>query len=751
MHILTRRWVLSLLCLLITQATQAQSNSEALQEKYKQGHSKHGEAYDVGPREKPWLMEGLAVTHFPISAKTPEVQKWFDQGITLLHSFWYFEAERAFRWCLKLDPDCAMAYWGLMQAANDQERMDYFLKEAVKRKDKVSERERLYIEAWAARVKSDLPEMVGGNKDSGDKRNREFKALLERLVLKYPDDIEAKALLALENLENNRLGTEALLQQVLAKNPKHPGAHHYRIHNWDGEDGAMALDSCAIYGSLAAPIGHAQHMPGHIYSGIGMWHEAAISMDAATRAERQYMRQRLLFPFNTWNYAHNQNYLGYIHTQLGMAELAISGAKQLLAAPLDPKYNNSGNYSIHNQGQIALQRALIRFERWQELLDEKPFNWQDNTRDKLNRSYGEVLAHLGLGDKEKAAKSYAAHAALKEQIAKPENKWLEQTFNVQSAELKARLALAHGEDINGLNLLSEAARLEADLHQVFDDPPAYPVLTYNVLGRAYLDRKSPALAIAAFEKALKIVANDGFALAGLTEAYVAAGEPAKARETYARLLHVWSDADPGVKELARVKALGLRAEPKDSSPGKQRNYKRTTLDQHGPSEWVAYAAPKLDALDTTKKPVSLDEYRGKNVILIFYIGQECSHCIAQLNDLGKRAAELKALEVEVLAASSNTPEQNAMVKDPKARLLSDVSFENARRFKSYDDFEEMPLHSTLLIDKQGRVHWARQGGAPFTDFEFLLKEIKRLNVWQEMQATRNQVGKEVSTEKSQQR
>src|SRR5204863_1232113 len=110
MHILTRRCVLFLLCLLITSAsTRAQNNPESTLEKYKQGHSKHGEAYDVGPREKPWVMEGLSITHFPITTKNPEVQKWFDQGFTLLHSFWYYEAERAFRWCLKLEPECAMA------------------------------------------------------------------------------------------------------------------------------------------------------------------------------------------------------------------------------------------------------------------------------------------------------------------------------------------------------------------------------------------------------------------------------------------------------------------------------------------------------------------------------------------------------------------------------------------------------------------------------------------------------------------
>ena len=81
------------------------------------GHSQHGEAFDTGPREKPWPMAGIGVAHFPITTKNPEVQHWFDQGNALLHSFWDYEAERAFRWCLKLEPDNAMAYWGLARAS----------------------------------------------------------------------------------------------------------------------------------------------------------------------------------------------------------------------------------------------------------------------------------------------------------------------------------------------------------------------------------------------------------------------------------------------------------------------------------------------------------------------------------------------------------------------------------------------------------------------------------------------------------
>ena len=119
-------------------------------DRYKQGHSAHGSAFDTGPRTRPVPMTDIGETHFAITAKNPEVQKWLDQGNTLLHSFSDYEAERAFRWALKLEPDNAMVFWGLARAASDPERSREFLSEAAKRKSKVTERERLYIEALEA-------------------------------------------------------------------------------------------------------------------------------------------------------------------------------------------------------------------------------------------------------------------------------------------------------------------------------------------------------------------------------------------------------------------------------------------------------------------------------------------------------------------------------------------------------------------------------------------------------------------------
>ena len=165
---------------------------------YKQGHSHQGDAYDVGPRQKPWPIAGIGVAKFPITTKNPEVQRWFDQGNALLHSFWYYEAERAFRWCLKLEPENAMAYWGLARACDDTARAADFLREAVKRKDTVTERERLYIEASA----EELPDPFQDKPDV-DAGGAKYRKKLETLCIKYPDDMEARSLLALATMGNS--------------------------------------------------------------------------------------------------------------------------------------------------------------------------------------------------------------------------------------------------------------------------------------------------------------------------------------------------------------------------------------------------------------------------------------------------------------------------------------------------------------------------------------------------------------------
>ena len=442
-----------------------------------QGHSMQGQPFDVGPRGKPWVIEGIGDAHFPISTRNPEVQKWFDQGNALLHSFWYYEAERSFRWCLKLEPDNPMVYWGLARSTSGDRAKD-FVREAVKRKDRATPREKLYIEAMAASL---LPDPLAEKPDSREMA-RESRKILETLCVKYPDDMEARALLALGNMGNDRYGTELMIREILAKQPDHPGAHHYRIHNWDYNQPEQALESCRRYTELVPGIGHAQHMPGHIYSIIGMWNEAAIAMDAATRVEKRYMQQSLTFPFNNWNYPHNMRYLCYIQEQLGMVNAALAGAKELSATPRDPVDNADGPYTAQSAGKASMGRALMRFERWDELLNPKTIPWGDTFRDKVSKAYFETRAWLGKGDAEKAAKSYDTFAALKKDLDK--NKDMEQMYAIYSPELKARLAIARGETIVGLGLLADAAQREYDFQKLYADPPNYPESLFNSLGEA---------------------------------------------------------------------------------------------------------------------------------------------------------------------------------------------------------------------------------------------------------------------------
>ena len=709
------------LCLIATtlSAQEGQTSAERAKERHLAGHSRFGEAFDEGPRERPTKMTGIGVTHFPITTSNPEAQQWFDQGHTLIHSFWFYEAERAFRWAAKLDPDAPMPYWGLVRATSGA-RARAFMKEASARKAKANPRERAYIEAWEL-------QFVEAQTTDG---RRKFTKALESIVMRFPDDLEAKALLGQESMGSTRVGTDVLMKQVLAKDPLHPGAHHYRIHNWDDEDGALALDSCRAYGDIAPAIGHALHMPGHIYAGIGMFHESAISLDSATRAEIAYMGRQMVFPYNTWNYAHNRNYLSYAQEQLGLPSEAIRGARELLAVPLDPSLNVATRMSPHWQGVSALARALVKFERWDEILKDGSIPWDDSLRDKLGRRFADASAHLGKKDLEAAAKAVDEHAALKSDVDKESNPTLKKQFEVQDLELRGILALLKGEAIDGITLLTQAAPKELEYRAYYDDPPSYPTLMWAKLGYAYLNQQSPKLAVDAFTRALKAVPNDGFALAGLVLAHHTMGENKLASDALGRLEFVWSDAEPGLRWLTAARATGVKSPPIDRSPRPQRSYRKTALDQFGPAIWTPFAAPALDVTDAAGKRITLDQFRGKNVLLTFYLGAGCAHCVKQVKDLSERADEWARLDTVVVTVSQDSPASNAKSQELsplKVTLGSDRSWENARRFKSYDDFEEIGIHSTILIDKDGRVHWAQHGGAPFSDFKFLVSQLQRMN------------------------
>lgn len=722
-----------ILCILTTLAA-----AQAARADDSMGHSKHGSAFDTGLRQKPWKMEGIGKAHFPISSKVPEVQEWFDQGNALLQSFWYEEAERSFRWCLKLDPDCAMAYWGLARTGlnwstglsdfPEVKRYKDFLKEAVRRKDAVTPRERMYIEAWDAAMRADAPDRV-----------KILSHKLQEIVIKFPDDVEAETQLALFSIEaGNAMGTEMIVRDILSKQPDHPGAHHTRIHNWDGVFAEQAIASCQAYGQIAPGIGHSNHMPGHNYTKIGMWHEAARSMDSATRVELRYMSERLALPFETWNYAHNRNYLCYIHEQLGMAAAALQGANDLLAAPREPKRGEGPEYGTSDQGRVAQIRALVKFERWDDILKPGTIQWREGEEDKLPRAFVETLAYIGQGKTVDARGRLAEtkellYAVVESQKSDDKAPPGDAPLAIEINVAEGLLCAAEGNLLDATRFLTEAAAIEKkqrDANMYPNDPPdaAWPV--NRLLGDVYLRAGEYRLAIEAYERALKQERNDAFSLAGLAQAHFKSGNREKATEYAGRFAYIWAGCDANLRWKTEVDALGLNAIPTADTPAPERPYSLEDQSNIGPLNWEPFAAPLLECTDTDGKPVRLADLLGKNVLLVFYLGDQCPHCVDQLISINERATDWEAENTVVLAVSGTSPEKNkASEKLGKLamRLLSDTDHANARRFTSYDDFEEMELHSTILIDTKGRVHWKRTGGDPFVDMDFLVQSLKRMN------------------------
>jgi peroxiredoxin len=156
---------------------------------------------------------------------------------------------------------------------------------------------------------------------------------------------------------------------------------------------------------------------------------------------------------------------------------------------------------------------------------------------------------------------------------------------------------------------------------------------------------------------------------------------------------------------------------------------RPPVDGLGPVRWQPWAAAEFALPDADGRTVRLSDYRGKPVVVIFYLGIGCVHCVDQLNAFGPKARKFAAAGIDLIAIGTDTP---ATLKagdiDGKFPfpVLSDAGRTAFRAYRAFDDFEGMPLHGTVLIDGAGRVRWMDVGPQPFTEPDFLLKEAQRL-------------------------
>ena len=153
----------------------------------------------------------------------------------------------------------------------------------------------------------------------------------------------------------------------------------------------------------------------------------------------------------------------------------------------------------------------------------------------------------------------------------------------------------------------------------------------------------------------------------------------------------------------------------------------------GPLAWSPYKAESISGTDTTGKTWNLAEHKGKNVLVLFFLGGKCAHCMQQLADFGKEDSALKGLNTEVVAISTDDPAAAKTLKENKEGvkfpmpMLADPGNEIFKRYHAYDDFEGVPMHGTFLIDAEGKVRFQRISAEPFLDVEFVKSEAARVN------------------------
>ena len=401
------------------------------------GHSLHGEAFDEGPRQAAVLMEGMPKIDFPITTKSPEAQKFFTQGVGQQHGFWYYEAERSHRQASALDPDAAMPYWGMALAnVNNEKRAKGFLKKATERKAKASHREQMWI--------TSLENFYRDDKRDKKQRQLDYIKDLEAIVQEFPKDIEAKAFLVWKIWDAKSNGVpisslqavDALLDQVFAADPMHP-AHHYRIHLWDEDKPLRALGSDGKCGQTSPGVAHMWHMPGHTFSKLGRYDDAAWQQEAATRVDHAYMIKTLVLPDQIHNYAHNEEWLTRTYGELGRVHEAVNLATTLIENPRHPVYNSldkTGGSASY--GRTRLLETLTEWEMWPRILqiNEGPL-MRPATQPihELNRLRAVGLAQYNTGD----AKGLAATLAALDKLGTKAREKTADDKSTKNAEQKA--------------------------------------------------------------------------------------------------------------------------------------------------------------------------------------------------------------------------------------------------------------------------------------------------------------------------
>lgn len=509
----------------------------------------------------------LGTVVFPNSGD-PGAQADFLRGVAWLHSFGYEEAIDAFRAAQRIDPTFTMAFWGEALSHNQP----LWFHEDVGQGRAALAKLGPTPEIRAATAKSPREgaylRAVEALYGPGDKatRDRAYSEAMAALSAAHPSDDEAHAFYALSLLAmlprgdaslplRQRAG--AIAERVIARHPKHPGAHHYVLHAYDHAALAgKAIPAARAYAQIAPVSSHALHMPAHAFIQLGMWDEAAASDQASWDASVAWAaRKRVSVALRDF---HSLGWLHYELTQQGRFAKAAEAVQAVEAAMKVVKDTDtvgghhyadssigrgSGPLALRNDRGSMRARAVIESERWDAMAGQGSF-------DNIDELFALGMSATKRGD---AARARAALDLLRKAAAPDQDPGLQEQAAVQVHELEGLMAFAEGQRDAALGSTGRAAALQSRMPKPIGRP--FPVKGADELhAELLLEAGRSQEAVNWFEQTLARTPNRSRALLGLARAAAKAGDAAKSRQAYQQFLKNWRDADPGLPELAEARA-----------------------------------------------------------------------------------------------------------------------------------------------------------------------------------------------------
>jgi hypothetical protein len=496
--------------------------------------------------ESPRLMRGLSDLHHPVSTKNPQAQQFFDQGLKLVYAFNHDEARRSFERAGQIDPQLAMAWWGIaltlgpnynLPVDPTREKAAYdAVQHALALQDNASEPERAYINALATRYSND-PHVDLHALDVA------YKDAMAKVATRYPDDLDAATLCAesMMNLNPWHLwtadgrpaeGTEQIvwiLESVLKRDPSHLGANHYYIHAVEASaNPERALPSAMRLDKLAPAAGHLVHMPAHIYARVGDHAAAAQTNKLAAAADRKFIREtgeQGVYPL--MYYSHNLHFLVYADCMRGDFADAKTAATQLVAnvAP--------GVKSMPElEGFLPTPMlVLFAFERWNDILKSPaPDSSLAVTNAVWHSLRGIALGNLGRTNEAESEQKTFRELSAKipaDKMYDPLNK-AAAVLKVHEGLLAAAIAGSRHDTAAAIESLKAAISAEDALN--YSEPPAWYPPVRPLLGRVLVANNRVTDAETVFRADLDRNPRDARALAGLRDCLQAQGRSYEAEQ-----------------------------------------------------------------------------------------------------------------------------------------------------------------------------------------------------------------------------